>query len=254
MKCKFFTSLKPLVPLRSRVTFLLILVALIVALASCTQQSAQDNGKITEEIIEAYGGRERLSKVVSIAAEGRITALTRGDEGTYRRALRRDGKLFVDIRYRRSTETRILNGTRGYRGTGGQVEEAFGPRYLAMVYQYNELNLPYGLVDNTFTVAELRRDTLNGADVRVLRCTDRGGNAMEVFVNAENYRIVKCIGTFVMGPQSTSLSAEFSHFRTVEGILFPFRIVNYAGGNKISETIITRYLINPPLDDSLFNP
>jgi hypothetical protein len=149
MKCKFFTPLKHLVPLHSRVTFLLIL---IVALASCTQQPARDSGKITEESIEAYGGRERLSKVVSIAAEGRITALTRGDEGAYRRALRRDGKLFVEIGYSRSSETRILN-----RGMGGQVEEVFGPRYLATVYRYNELNLPYGLVNNTFTVAELRR-------------------------------------------------------------------------------------------------
>ena len=56
-----------------------------------------------------------------------------------------------------------------------------------MVHQYNELNLPYGLLDNSFTVFEPRRDTLTGADVRGLRCTDRADNDMEVFVSAENY-------------------------------------------------------------------
>jgi hypothetical protein len=77
---------------------------------------------------------------------------------------------------------------------------------------------------------------------------------MEVFVNAENYRIVKSIGTFTMGSQSTSLSSEFSDFRNVDGVLFPFRIVNYAGGNRIAEITIARYLVNPTIDDSLFTP
>jgi outer membrane lipoprotein-sorting protein len=77
---------------------------------------------------------------------------------------------------------------------------------------------------------------------------------MEVFVNAENYRIVKSVGIFAIGTQPTSLSSEFSDFRTVDRVLFPFRIVNYARGNKISEITISRYLINPAIDDSLFNP
>ncbi|HUI66907.1 MAG TPA: hypothetical protein VL087_01695 [Nitrospirota bacterium] len=209
---------------------------------------------VAEKIIEAYGGRERLASIVSVAAEGRITALIRGDEGTYKRALRRDGKLFVDINYTRSTERRILNGSKGYRGVGGQLEEVFGPRYLAMVYQYNELDLPYGLVDKSFMISELRRSPLNGSDMYLLSCTDRAGNGMEVIVSAENSRIVKSTGTFAMGTQSTSLSSEFSDFRIVDGALFPFRIVNYAGGIRISEIIITRYLVNPTIDESLFTP
>lgn len=239
---------------RTTMKYLSMLVALIATLASCTHQPARSNGTITDKIIEAYGGRERLSKVVSIAAEGRITALMRGDEGTYKRIFRRDGKLLVNITYSRSTEKRILNGAKGFRGASGQVEEVSGPRYLAMVYQYNELNLPYGFLDNTFAVIELRRETLHNADVIILRCTDHAGNAMEVFVSADNYRIVKSVGAFAIGAQSTTLSAEFSDFRIVDGVLLPFRIVNYAGGSKISETMITRYFINPAIDDSLFAP
>jgi len=238
--------------LRSAIAYFGLLVAISVAPVSCTNQSEQK--KILEKIIKTYGGRERLAKVVSVAAEGRITAFTRGDEGIYRRALQREGKLYVEILYKRSTERRILNGSRGFRGTGEQLEEVFGPRYLAMVYQYNELNLPYGFLDNSYAVSEIRKDVRNGEEVRVLKCTDHAGNAMEVFVSVENYRIVKSIGTFVMGPQTMSLSSEYSDFRSVDGILFPFRIDNYAGGFKISETILTRYSVNPPIDQSLFTP
>jgi hypothetical protein len=231
-----------------------LFVMLVASLLSCMQQPLKNSGSATEKIIEAYGGRERLTMVKSVAAEGQITALMRGDEGEYKRTFRRDGKLRVDINYTRSTERRILNGNKGFRGTGGQTEEVHGPRYLAMVYQYNELNLPFGLLDNSFTVKELPNDTLNSTDVRVLLCTDRTGNEMKVFVNAESYRIVKSLATFDMGGQTTSLGAELSDFRIVDGILFPFRIVNYAGGRKISETIIIRYAVNPPADDSLFAP
>jgi len=73
-------------------------------------------------------------------------------------------------------------------------------------------------------------------------------------VSVENYRIIKSRGTFAMGNQSTSLSSEYQDFRTVDGILFPFRIDNYADGYKISEIIISRYMVNPPINDSLFAP
>jgi hypothetical protein len=242
------------IPTRTTLRNLSLLVVLIMTLASCVHEIPRSNGTVTERILEAYGSRERLERVVSVAAEGRITALVRGDEGTYKRTFRRDGKLFVDIHYHRSAERRILNGPKGFRGTGGEIEEVSGPRYLAMVYQYNELNMPFGLLDNSFTVTELRKDTLNNVAVHVLRCVDRAGNEMEVFVDGQKYRIVKSVGTFSMGTQSTSLSSEFSDFRIVDGVLFPFRIVNYAGGTRIAEIVITRYLVNPIVDDSLFTP
>ena len=53
-----------------------------------------DAGMLVEKVIEAYGGKGRLSAISAISAEGRITAFMRGDEGTYRRTLRRDGSLF----------------------------------------------------------------------------------------------------------------------------------------------------------------
>jgi hypothetical protein len=239
---------------RATTRYLSILILLIISLASCAHQPLRNTGTISDKIIEAYGGRERLAKVVAVSAEGRITALMRGDEGTYSRTYRRDGNLYVDITYQRSTERRLLRGSKGFRGSGGQLEEVSGPRYLAMVYQYNELSLPYGLLDNSFTISGQRKDTLNNADVLVLKCTDRAGQEMDVFVSADDHRIVKTVGTFAIGERSTSLSSEFSDFRFVDGVLFPFRIVNYAGGNRISEIVITRYAVNPAIDDSLFAP
>lgn len=233
---------------------MVLLGVLLFPLVSCSLHASPQAGDLRDKIFDAYGGRERLSQISSIAAEGSITALVRGDHGVYRRALRRDGKLFVDILYARSRETRILNGGRVFRGVDGKMEEVSGPGYLAMVYQYNELSMPFALLDDSFAVRELGRESPAHATVRVLRCTDRAGNSMDVFVNEATYRIVKTLGSFSMGEGSTNLSAEFSDFRFFEGVLVPFRIVNYAGGTRISETIIDGYLFNALISDEMFDP
>jgi hypothetical protein len=221
---------------------------------SCVHRPIKESGSIADKIIEAYGGRERLAKVVSVAAEGRITTLMRDEAGIYRQALRKDQKLFIEVLNGRSTERRILDSTRGFQGADGRVEEVFGPRYHAMVDQFNELNLPFGLIDNTFSITELRKVNLQGADVRGLRLLDRAGNEIVVYVSTADHLIVKCMSTFENGLDSMNLSTEFSDFRSVGGILFPFRIVNHIGGQLISDITITAYLLNEPIADTFFKP
>jgi hypothetical protein len=241
---------------RRALKHLVLLGLLLVPLVSCSLHTPAPSqaGDLTRKIFDAYGGRERLSQIGSIAVEGTITALVRGDHGVYRRALRRDGKLFVDIQYTRSRETRVLNGTRAIRGVDGKMEEVSGPSYLAMVYQYNELSMPFALLDDSFTVKDLGSVSLADVPVRVLRCTDKAGNSLDVFVHEVSYRIVKTLGRFSMGKESSNLSAEFSDFKFFEGVLVPFRIVNYAGDTRISELIIEDYLFNGRFSDAMFDP
>jgi len=123
-----------------------------------------------------------------------------------------------------------------------------------MVYQYNELSMPFALLDDTFAVKDVGSEPFAGSAVRVLRCTDHAGNTLDVFVSEVTYRIVKTLGSFSVEGATTSLSTEFGDFRFFEGVLVPFRIVNYAGGNRISETIIDDYLFNARLNDAMFDP
>jgi hypothetical protein len=232
-----------------------LLGALLMVPAACGPHTPPSQAvDLRDKMFDAYGGRERLAQIRSIAAEGKITALVRGDNGVYRRALRRDGKLFVDVQYTKSRETRILNGTRALRSFDGKTEETSGPGYLAMVYQYNELSMPFALLDDTFVVKDLGREPMAGEAIRLYRCTDRAGNSIDIFVDEVSYRIVKTRGSFSVGDKSTTLSAVFSDFRFFQGVLMPFKIINYAGDTQISETIIDDYLFNAPLSDVLFAP
>lgn len=229
---------------------------LLVLLPVCKAHTPQNPqiAKLRDNILDAYGGRVRLAQIQSLAAEGGIAAIVRGDSGVYRRAWRKDGKLLVDILYTRSRETRILNGQRTLRGVDGKVEDVSGPGAAAMIYQYNELSMPFALLDETFEIETQGTEVVDGVDVRVLRCTSGSGNSLDLFVSETTHRIMKARGSFSVNGQPATLSSEYGNFRFVQGILLPFRIVNYSGSIKISEISIENYLINAPLNDSLFDP
>ncbi len=190
--------------------------------------------------------------VQSLSAEGTITRFMAKDEGTYTRFMRRDGNLLVSIAYPNSLEVRLLNGSRGYRGAPGQLKEVFGDLYLAMVYQYNQLDLPFGFLDGSLKPSVSLKPNSPGEE-DIIRCKDRVGNELELTLRRSDFHIIKTTGYFQVGSALTSLSAEFDDFRMVDGVLLPFRIVNYAGGTKISETRITSYRINPFMSDSTFS-
>ncbi len=252
--CKVRSKLQRVPLTRRTITRWTILGVLLVLAVSCSLSVPSDERDIRDKMFDAYGGRERLAQIQSIAAEGTIIAAAGEDRGVYRRALRMDGKLFVDIKYGRSRETRILNGNRALRGVDGKIEEVSGPGYLAMIYQYNELSMPFGLLDGSFDVRDGGSESMDNIVVHVLHCTDRAGNSIDVFVDEATYRIVKTLGTFKVGDKSTILSAVFSDFRFFDGVLMPFRIVNFAGDTRTSETIIDNYLFNARLSDTLFDP
>ena len=161
-------------------------------------------------------GREQLAKVKGISAEGRIRTFFPEDSGSYYWYMKRERKLYVDIRYSHSSEKRVLNGMNGYRGTGGRIEKVLGPPYDGMVYQYNQLDLPFGLIDGSLKILEHRKGDLNGKKVDILNLADRHGYKIEVYVSARNYHILKVIGYFTIGGNKTSLEAEFRDYKKVE--------------------------------------
>lgn len=209
---------------------------------------------LVDKIIEAYGGREAVQDVRSVYAKGTIKAFVLDDSGSYVRYFERGMMLRVNIMYTRSTEERILNGTRGYESSGRGFSQVTGARYLAMLYQYKQLDLPYGLLKDENKLTYEGEADVNGIRTRVLGLQSPEGPPMKVYVDAERYLIIKVSGIFEMGPTTMVLSAEFSDFRETGGTMMPYRITNYAGGQKIAETTIELCEVNGSIDENLFMP
>ena len=212
-------------------------------------------GDLIDAIIRAHGGATAWRGLQSLNAEGDIIAVMRGERGRYQRWMARDRKLRVETHYANSDETRILNGSRSWRTTAGSMMlPVTGIGQLAMVYQYKQLDLPYGLLQKLYTVRILGHEPLDGVACMVLQLSDSEGPTMRVHVDESNQRIVQVTGLISVGAASTSLSARFADYQLVEGINLPMRINNFSGNAPISETHIQRYALNPTTEPARFEP
>jgi outer membrane lipoprotein-sorting protein len=218
-------------------------------------EQGQNITSIINEIIEASGGKENIESMHSLQAKGEIEAFMLHDQGTYILYFKQGRKLRVETRYKHSSELRILNGDKGYRSNDGiPFEEVYGPRYFAMVYQYKHIDILNGLITRIYQISYEGVSSINGNDVDVLKLNDKEGTAMDIYIGKKNSLILKVTGYFSEGSKKMNLSSEFSDFRKVHGVVLPFKITNYAEGLKIGQTVINKYILNPDIADSLFQP
>jgi outer membrane lipoprotein-sorting protein len=236
--------------------FFYLFVQVQMACAIDSHARSDDANALITKIIAAYGGKSAVERTTGISAVGTINAFMRQDSGTYKLLFKRPRKLRVETKYQRSFEKRILIGNTGYRESDAtpsvQVKDQ---RFLTMVYQYKHFDILYGFLNGYYSVSREGKENLHGNMVEVLHLTDQEGPPMDVYVDDKTFFIVKVTGYFVMPDgRKTSLSSEFSDFRNVADTVFPFKVANYAGGQKIAETIMQSYIINPEISDSAFVP
>ncbi len=248
---------------RMRGFFYILMFFLLVPLVSGTKtfcaegpsSEAQRITSIINKVIEAYGGKEVIEGIHAVHAKGKIEAFMLHDQGTYEFYFSRGGKLRVETKYEHSSEVRILNGEKGYRSSDTlPFEEVYGPRFLSMVYQYKHLNILHDLVNGAYRIRSAGLSSENGDNIETFRLKDKEGTVMDISVDKQTFLIVRVTAYFSENNKQIALSAEFSDFRKVEGVVFPFKITNYAGGLKIAQTVIDKYSLNPSIPDSFFVP
>ncbi|MEJ2032679.1 MAG: hypothetical protein P8Y63_06510 [Deltaproteobacteria bacterium] len=237
------------------IMLILILLTPRPGTASDTAQEAATIKSVVSGVIAAYGGKRTLEHLSSIYMEGHITAFAFDDQGTYTLYFERPRKLLLDIRYSRSREIRILNGDKGYYGTGSEPPSRVrGLRYLGILYQYKSQDIPYGLLTGAYELRYEGRDEVNGFPTEVLGLHDQEGPPMKIYVDRKTFLIRKISGLFSMEGSSMVLSSEFSDFKKVGVTVLPYKFTNFAGGQKIAETVVKKYRLNEPMEDSFFNP
>ena len=237
--------------------------ASLLAIAGCRDRAAKKEPpgigqeqikELVGKIIDAYGGPHVVEGFASLSAEGTVEApeLYRG-KAKYVSYLKRNTKLRVETESRGFLELRVLNRHRSYyKANGFPLIEVRGARHLAMVYQFKELTMPYQLLKGHFKITDEGRSELNGTPVAVLGLRDKEGPPLKIYVDLKRYLIVKDSAMFTMNGASSELSSEFEDFRYVDKMPLPFKIVNFADGRKVGETVIQTYQLNPPLGSGLF--
>lgn len=206
-------------------------------------------------VLAAYGGREALANLTTVSAHGHIEDFLRGSAGGYARAMRRPGGLRIDIMPERGGEVRILDGERGWQGSGDTLREANPFSLESMRYQYGYLDLPMSLADGSARVSDGGQRPLGGQELDVLLIDLDAAPQLRVYIDPTTHLIRRVEADFSMGGMGTSqLGTEYEDFRPVDGLLFPHRLNNFAGGGRISVITLDRLTINQPLPAGVFAP
>lgn len=235
-------------------TPLLCLLSVLLALppAAAAAPPAAEIDALVAKVFAAYGGEAALAKVAGYRMEGTQTSSMRGT-GPFVRLFQRPRRLRVSLDYPGHPETRVLDGAQGWRSDGkGNMAPSEGFLLGSMQVQAARANLPWIL-------KERRRDLALQAPYddgrfRGIEIPLGPGLALTAFVELTTGRIVRSSGTIDTPAMKTAFSTEYADFRTVDGVLFPFRESSGAAGQSTGDTVVTKITVNPPLAEADFRP
>ena len=235
--------------------FHLSMLLLILLLLPCFVANAYEGQlkKTVNSVLEAYGGREYILKVRTVSAHGRIDDFLRKSSGGYARTMRRPGELRIDIMPERGGEVRILSNNNGIQGSGQNLRTSNPISISSMRYQYGYLDLPMSLADGTAKAKHKGIKELHGRPMEVMHVDLDDAPSLTVYIDLETHLIRRVEAKFDMGAMGSSLlGTEYDDFRVVDGVLFPFKLYNYAGGNNISVLSIVRLTVNHAIPKDTF--
>lgn len=213
---------------------------------------ATPSGALVDRVLAAYGGKAALAGVKAYRMEGTISSVMQGT-GPMTRAFARPDRLRIELNYPGRREARLLDGSRGWRtGADGKLGPVDGFLLSSMALQAARANLPW-LLDERRASLKLLAPS-DGGKLQGLEVPLGEGLVITAHVETATGRIARSVATLDVPGMSTGFVADYSDFRTVDGVLFPFREANFASGQATGQTTITEVVVNPPLTDKDFRP
>lgn len=231
----------------------LSLSVVTVAVTLAPTYAAEQTSPIRAALLANYGGMTRLAAISSISITGQINEIGKGKEGPYRHYLMHGRKLRTEalVTLSSSGDVQILNGKRGWKNRRQEMLEIKGNNLHLLVAQYEALFLPAGLLA---AKAELRFNESVQAggkpyDVYDLQLPDTP--LLKLFIDPVSLLVAR-VEWHTANETHSSLS--FGDFRFRGGVLFPFRITQYAGEIKVAEIRVDELLLNDQLPANRFLP
>jgi murein DD-endopeptidase MepM/ murein hydrolase activator NlpD len=219
---------------------------LMAAISTHARAQALTARQVLEKAVTALGGRERLERIQSRSAEGKIDA--RGITGSYQLWAKAPGKLKTRM------DLVIQQVERGFDGADGW-EKRFSVRELsetdqALLKQRAVFNPLLSYLNSGAPLELKEKSSVDGHEVYVLRIAPAGETPVLFYLDAASFLPLRQEFQLAAG----QLQLDYADYRKVRDVLLPFAVTEVSAGQKLSIRL-DRYLLDEPLQDSLFeNP
>jgi hypothetical protein len=226
---------------------LITLFSIVFAVALMSGCGEKDpKAQLFDEMITAYGGAENLGKLDSYTSVWAMEVRVRPQKGKAINFVDQAGKLRVELIYPDRTETRVINGSRGYKGYNkAPLQAVSGPKFDSMKLQLMRLYTPLTLKNKAGI------SVTDGEGFKYI--TLKEGSLTSVYhVNAETFRIEKVVGKLNMGAREMEFQTEYSDFKKVDGVLMHHRENKFAAGMNTAELFLKDVKLSATHDENLF--
>jgi outer membrane lipoprotein-sorting protein len=235
-----------------RKSFALLLVAGLAGAAL----HAQTADEIINKHLQARGGKDKIKAVQSERMTGKMT-MGQGMEAPVVMELSRPNKLRMEFTIQGMTGVQAYDGKSGWSVMpfmGKTDPEAMSADEIKQTEDQADIDGP--LVDykeKGHQIELIGKEDVEGTPAYKLKVTKKNGDIVNVFIDAEQYMLIKESGKVTVRGQEIESETTFGDFKPIEGVIYPFSIESKAKGAPGGMAItVSKMELNPTLEANRF--
>jgi outer membrane lipoprotein-sorting protein len=233
------------------------LVWLLAAALTSAAAGAQSADEIIDKHLQAMGGKEKLRAVQTQRISGKMV-MAQGMEAPFTLEMARPNKMRMEFTIQGMTGVQAFDGKTGWALMPfmGKTEPEALPEEDArkMEEQADMDGLLLDYKEKGRQVEYVGREDLEGTPVHKLKVTQKNGDVVFVYIDAEEYLTLKQAGKTKVRGQEVEGETVFGNYQTVEGLVVPHsieqKVTGMPGGMVMT---ISKVELNPGVDESRFS-
>jgi outer membrane lipoprotein-sorting protein len=224
--------------------------ALAVTLACAVTASAQTADEIVAKNLAAKGGVEKLKAIQTLRQSGTMTL--QGQTAQFAAMSKRPNLNRQEITIQGTTIQMIFDGTKAW-----MINPLMGPSPIEMPAEQGDMVKDQSDIDGPLvdykrkgsTIDLVGTETVDGKQAYHLRVTRKGLPPQELYIDTTTNLEIKAATTI---PGSGTMELTFGDYRSVDGMMVPFKVTSTAGGMVVSELKLDKVEFNVPLPPDTF--
>jgi hypothetical protein len=232
-----------------------ILFSIIFLFVLSIQSKSQDLK--LEDILTKYFntiGVEKMKQWQNISTFGK--ANFQGTEYPFRIIMKRPGKIRIEVEIQKMKMTQAFDGQHGWSvmpWTGSTDPQDMTVDESKVIKDQADFEGSLFNWQEKGHKAELiGKEDVDGSPAYNIKVTKANGDIENIFIDAENFVILKGISKIKINGNETESENVNSNYKDVNGVLLPFTIENKTKGQTVSHFIVDKYEMNTDVNDSIF--
>lgn len=216
---------------------------------------AQDLDKILDTHFKTIG-QEKLLKVNTMEASGKMTISMMGSEGGIKILNKKPNKMRVEVEVMGSKVVQAYDGITAWTinpmAGSSEAMEMTGPEAEGFIETSDMDGQLWNYKEKGHVLELLGTEEHGASKVFVLKLTKKNGKIDHYYIDAEAYVIVKLKTKVMANGMELDMETVMSDYREVNGYLGAFKIEQSFGGQAYSTIQLEELKYNAPIDDAIF--